>query len=686
LLAQNPSAGTNRATVSATLNINPDGSCYFSAPLNSSILTWWNGNRDFVAGAIADGTVAPTATVDATHLQWVFAQPQNINIDILGNQDVYLPMYFPLTKSANNFVKSVFRTLGSVVAVRVTNNTVNPYTVSELTRVWGENFRSSGNANFANVTENEPLVWTGDGTGGGSLPSSAGYTVTNCTIASQQTDTVYLWLKQNMLTITTPDFITLAVENAGEYGAIVKKSDPSAGWQNNSFYGFPITINCWDVAAWSKCYGGSLTDMFEDIRQTTDNTGAPSGYIATGYTTSKNGDVIFGGSTFQGNGDGWVVKLKDNGEIDWQKSYGAPLYSATAHFYKILQTTDGGYITVGWFSDNNSGIHQNGAIQPYGAYDGMVVKLNAVGGIEWQRCLGGTLGDFIYDIKQTNDGYILAGNTSSNDNDILYGGSSRHVGITNSPDGWVVKLNTDGTINWQKCYGGTNDDGFSSIELTNDGYIVAGYTNSTDDDILVGGSTQHGGQDAWVVKLNTDGSINWQKCYGGTQYENTFTSIKKTTGGGYVMATITNSNDNDVSIGGSTYHGGFDFWVVKLNADGSINWQKCYGGTGNENNPAIQQTNEGGYILFGSTTSTDGDAKLYDGGYHSGSNADAWLLKLDNVGKISWGKFYGGSQLDFATSVQQVFDGCYVIAGYTNSTDGNVTGNHGPPDAWVMKF
>ena len=162
-----------------------------------------------------------------------------------------------------------------------------------------------------------------------------------------------------------------------------------------------------------------------------------------------------------------------------------------------------------------------------------------------------------------------------------------------------MKLNNLGDIEWQKCLGGTNTDIANSIQQTSDGgFIVAGYTFSNDGDV----SGNHGGSDALVVKLNSSGDIEWQKCLGGTSWDEAY-SIQQTSNSGFIVAGKTNSNNGDVSGN----HGGDDYWVVKLNSLGDIEWQKCLGGTSWDVAYTIQQTSDGGFIVAGYTHSNDGD-------------------------------------------------------------------------------
>jgi hypothetical protein len=215
-------------------------------------------------------------------------------------------------------------------------------------------------------------------------------------------------------------------------------------------------------------------------------------------------------------------------------------------------------------------------------------------------------------------------------------------------------------VEWQKCLGGSGFDQANSIQQTSDGgYIVAGIIDSNDGD-MVG---YKGRTDAWVVKLNASGEIVWQKCLGGSGYDNA-TSIQQTLDGGYIVTGATESNDGDV-VG---YKGRSDAWVVKLNTSGEIVWQKCLGGSGDDGAASIQQTSDG-YIIVGVTTSADGDVD----GFHGGE-FDIWVVKLNALGDIVWQKCLGGSGDEQALSIQQTLDGGYIVAGCTSSIDGDVGG------------
>ena len=254
----------------------------------------------------------------------------------------------------------------------------------------------------------------------------------------------------------------------------------------------------------------------------------------------------------------------------------------------------------------------------------------------WAKTYGGSSYDSAESIQQTSDGgYIVAGKTGS-------------FGAGNY-DMWVLKLNADGSVAWQKTYGGAGYDSYPAPQQTSDGgYIVAGGTNSFG----------AGGYDFWVLKLNADGSVAWQKTYGGVGGYDIAFSIQQTSDGGYIVAGQT------TSFGA----GNTDAWVLKLNPDGSVAWQKTYGGAADDFAYSIQQTSDGGYIVAASTSS-----------FGAGST-NAWVLKLNANGSLAWQKTYGGTAQDFAGHIQQTSDGGYIVAGYTTSFG---AGNY---DAWVLKL
>jgi uncharacterized delta-60 repeat protein len=350
---------------------------------------------------------------------------------------------------------------------------------------------------------------------------------------------------------------------------------------------------------WAKSYGG---DAARSIQPTTDG-----GYLVVGSTTA------FGA----GGQDICVLKLAGDGSVSWHKTYGG---SADDAGYSGLQTVDGGYVVAGSTASFGAG-----------GSDLWVLKLGPDGTVGWQKCYGRVGDDVGNSIQQTTDGgYIVAGSRSG------------------SGAVWVLKLASDGSVSWQKSYGSGTDTVAYAVQQTADGgYILSGET------YVVAGTYLH---DAWVLKLASDGSVNWQKRYGGSGDETAF-GIRQTADGGYIVVGSKVSSSS-----------GADVWVLKLASDGSVSWQKLYASILGSDyihydcGRSVQQTADGGYIVAGASEITYGDYVF-------------WLVKLSSNGTWSWQRRYGGGSADVAYAVQQTMDGGYVMAGVTASFGG----------AWVLK-
>ena len=352
------------------------------------------------------------------------------------------------------------------------------------------------------------------------------------------------------------------------------------------------------------------------------------------------------------------LHLQAQPNIEWQKVYGGTHQDEA---YSIQQTTDGGYIVAGQTSSTDGDVIGN-----HGEIDYWVLKLTNTGAVSWKKCLGGTKSDRAYAVQQTTDGgYIIGGYSKSNNGDA----SGNHGGS----DIWIVKLNSTGDLDWQKMLGGTSDDWFASLQQTTDGgYIVLGSTESNNGDV----TGNHGDADMWLIKLNDTGAISWQKTFGGTDYdEGKF--VRQTADSGYIIAGFTASNDGDITGN----HGDYDAWIAKLNSAGTIEWQKCLGGTLSDEAICIQQTNDGGFITSIRSTSSDGDFDINRGIY------DSWIVKMDNTGAVEWKNHMGGAKVDMMEYLQQTADGGYIAAGYSESVDGDLAGlNIGDFDFWIVKL
>ncbi len=400
---------------------------------------------------------------------------------------------------------------------------------------------------------------------------------------------------------------------------------------------------------WQKCIGGTSFDKGWSIVQCID-----SGYVVAGYTTSNDSDI----SGNHGDEDFLIVKTDVSGNIQWQKCFGG---TGRDDAYQIIQTRDSGFIVGGASESVDGDVTGNHG----GFNDIWVVKLNANGILQWQKCLGGTGGEDFYSIKQTPDGgYILAGSTSSSDGDV-----SSLIGQT---DCWIVKLYSFGDIEWEKCYGGTKSETATSIQVTKDsGYVVCGYSKSNDVDLTV----NNGEDDFWVFKINSLGTIEWQKSTGGSGSDFAY-SLSQTPENGFIIAGTTNSNDSDVT----NNNGVVDAWIEKLDSGGTILWQKCYGGSQYDDVYAIQTTSDSSFIFIGDSNSNDSIVSGNHGQF------DVWIVKIDLMGNLVWQKCLGGSLDDVGYSIIETLENDLALTGFVRSDDFDVANNRGGGDCWITEM
>ena len=346
--------------------------------------------------------------------------------------------------------------------------------------------------------------------------------------------------------------------------------------------------------------------------------------------------------------------------IQWQKSFGGSYFDEA---YCVKHTSDGGSIVVGTTASWDGAVFGQ-----HGNSDYWIIKLKADGSLQWKKVLGGTGPDFAYYCLETEDGgYVVAGYAFSNDYDV----SGNHGDF----DGWVVKLNSVGAIQWQKSFGGSGWDTFWSIQPTSDnGFILVGRSTNADGDV----TENHGKFDVWVVKIDHLGEIQWQKSFGGSEDDIGYAG-QQTSDGGYIILGRTSSIDGDAS----TNNGNVDVWVLKLDSLGVIEWQKSFGGDGGDIGSRILQTDDDGFLF----TSYVGS---HDSGDISGnpdlSLFDYWVVKLSPQGDIQWQKALGGSGRDYARDVVKAVGGGYVVIGESESTDGELIGNIGLSDFWLVKL
>jgi Secretion system C-terminal sorting domain len=406
---------------------------------------------------------------------------------------------------------------------------------------------------------------------------------------------------------------------------------------------------------WQKNLTGSAYNTCYSTIQTSDG-----GYVATGASNSI--DSYFTGN--KGDMDGWVAKLDASGAVIWNKNLGG---SSQDQFYCIAQCTDGGFIAAGYVKSNDGDVSGNHGNQygPYFEDDCWVVKLDPNGNILWQKTLGGAAAEQVWSIKETADGgCILAATSSSMDGDI-----SNHHGTDGAPDYWIIKLDVNGNTQWEHSFGGSDHDYCFSIDKTSDGgYIIAGSSSSTDDDVTPL-SSSFPDIKCWIIKLDANGTLSWEKSFLVEQY---FTPkcIQQTSDGGYIIAgSSSDFSDNDGA-------------VLKLDQNGLFQWEKTFGGTSYDRFNYIEETTNGGYIISGSTESNNGDISNFYGGVN-----DCWIVNIDVNGNLLWEKTYGGSGDDEAYSIRKTNDNGYIVSTISSSSnhDVNATG-YNSYNAWIFKL
>ena len=429
---------------------------------------------------------------------------------------------------------------------------------------------------------------------------------------------------------------------------------------------------------WQQNFGGTGLDQPHAITQA--NTG---NFLIAGYSDSDDNDI----TSNHGQYDFWLIKIDPYGEKIWEKSYGG---SEDDKCYDIISTQDGGFIMCGTSRSENGDVTEN-----YGNNDVWIVKINNVGEIEWQRNYGGENFDEAEKIIEIDDGYVFVGKTSSQTGDVtgLHG---------EAEDMWIVKISTEGELIWQTTigsfdeesgesiielfngmflavgtfdgdlgiakvssegesvaqfsYGGSDSDhGFSIIELSSNEVLISGFTHSNDGDVI----GFNGGTDAWIIKIDSVGTLLWSKCYGGSEFETAY-NIQKSITGSYIFSGIAESENGDV-----TENKGYeDIWIVQLDTLGNIESQVTYGGSDFDEVFSFLELPDSSLIIPGYSRSDDFDIVENYG------NFDYWVFKLDYC-NTKYFKDYDGDGFGDLLSDSLA---CSLPIGYvSDSTDCNDT-------------
>jgi hypothetical protein len=346
---------------------------------------------------------------------------------------------------------------------------------------------------------------------------------------------------------------------------------------------------------WNKAFGGTNIDVGHAIDKTSDG-----GYIITGYTRS------FG--TMSGR-NVWLIKTDPLGNEVWQKTFGG---NNDEEAYSVKETADKGFIIAGYTKSFGAGLN-----------DIYVIKTDSAGNEVWQKTFGGTLDEEAFSIIQASDGnFVVAGVTSS----FAVGGR----------DVWLSKINNSGIEIWRRSLGGLGSDGARSLEETSDGgLILTGWTFSY-------GPGNIG--NLWLVKTDSSGMQQWHKFFGGTGVDRGY-SVKEVTDKGFIVTGYTSSFGFGLD----------DLLLIRTDSLGNEIWNKSFGGTGRDYGHSVIQTSEGGFLSAGYTLSS------------GAGGDDFYLVKTDIHGNLEWSKTFGGGSSDIAYGILETHDGGTIIVGHTLS-------------------
>jgi hypothetical protein len=351
---------------------------------------------------------------------------------------------------------------------------------------------------------------------------------------------------------------------------------------------------------WEKTYGGAGDDRAFCATTVAD------GYVVAGSSASLEQDRPVA----------WVLKLDTDGNMLWNQTFSE---GAGSEFRSVLSLEDG-LLLVG------------NVFQPSQDIDGYVVRTDAEGKLLWNITLGGEEIDKLFSAVKTQDGFMLAGLTYS------FGNGSQF---------WVVKTDANGNVAWNKTYGGAGEDAGRAIALTEDNhYVVAGYTNSMG----------NGDYDFLLLKIDASGNLSWSKTYGGTQSDKSY-AVVGTTGGCVVVGDTRSKGAGDN-----------DAWIVKVDLDGDLIWDKTLGGEGFDMPNCATVSDYGGYLVGGFTFS------------FGNGERDFWLFKIDDQGNVPWSCAVGRSEYEEAYAVLETAENEFVTAGWTNSI------GEGHYDFYVVKI
>ena len=401
--------------------------------------------------------------------------------------------------------------------------------------------------------------------------------------------------------------------------------------------------------------GGTKNESGQSVVNTPDG-----GYAVLGYTQSMDLDVF---NKTNNSYDYWLIKFDEFGNQEWQKVYGG---SDDDRGREIIVTNDGGYAIIGSSKSQDGDVSSNS-----GFNDFWVLKISNSGNIIWERSFGYSGSDNGFSIIQTHDnGYLISGVidvTSSDGQGNNRLSLNRHAG----GDYWVIKINSAGILQWSRYFGGTfTDTSYALSETQTGNFIIVGSSDSDDIDI----NNNKGTYDFWVLKISSSGDLIWEKSFGGSEIDEA-RDITITENGDFLIVGDSRSFDTDVLYN----NGAADIWIIKINSDGELIWERTYGGTSFDGVQSIQKTMNNDYIVAGNSRSSDINLEN-----NNGQN-DAWFFKIDSQGVLKWQNSVGGSDIDLLMDIAELENGTIIAVGNSNSNDLDIAENKGFSDLLIIE-
>lgn len=408
------------------------------------------------------------------------------------------------------------------------------------------------------------------------------------------------------------------------------------------------------VVFWQKYLGGSQFDQGRKVLYRADGTMV----IATEVYSNDH----FGADNHSENSDVVIAKYSTQGEIFWQTTLGGSGFEGVED---IIETNDGGFVMIGASDSQDGDLEENG-----GGQDVWVAKIDETGNKLWSRSFGGTGDDKGTEIIQLSNGDYLIGGESSSINGKM---RSRHHG---GLDSWIGRLRKDGSLMWEKHYGGSGNEKVCGIhELQPEQFVIVNTTDSDDQQI----ETHLGAKDIWVFAIDSTLDILWQRTFGGEDNDDIHASLLEADGS-LVMAGTTFSQEGQIPKN----QGGGDMWVFKVNPLGIILWTHTFGGPRSDGANALSPTHDGGYVVSGLTKSRTGEGDIIvNQGYY-----DGLLVKIDSLGQHVWSRTLGNSGKDILADVVELPDGGFLTIGYSiqGASGMPLPGHHGVGDIWLCNF